>query len=489
MVTEELLKELEQFNSDNLFVIDFSAVVNVNSQETLNSLTRYVLENSIKVAVSREFYENYEVITKSTNDEQIAIADMTYNFLETLEKNACLLYMKDIVDSKEIVEKLHKNPKVCFVYCKDSEFSENVINYSDFLCAKAIIVNEYGEFNICTEKNSIINSTKRKVDISVIDDDYFATTFEPGEGVSVKTKEGKTYTLTNVIGSGGEGAIYDFAEENDYVIKIYHKGQLNKLRLKKIFMMEKKQVRYEGICWPEKVVFSMQGEPIGYMMKKIDGKPLSAIFDGDESVLKEFPNWKKQDLILLVIEILEKVQYLHLFGILIGDLRMKNIVISKEGKPCIVDVDSCQIGELPCPIGFPDFTPPELQHIEFKKQLRTYSNESFSCAVLIFKLLFCGLHPYNQKFTENTLEENVSLLNFPYPQNTDRDFSRIPWGGYDEMWKHLPFQMQNFFYNIFKLGMRYSVQEMILMLKTYDKFLNYKKNTMPKLNEISFFNE
>ena len=82
--------------------------------------------------------------------------------------------------------------------------------------------------------------------------------------------------------------------------------------------MEKKQVRYDGLCWPEKVIFSEKGEPVGYMMKKIKGKPLSAIFDGDEAVLKEFPHWKKQDLISLAVDLLQKVQYLHLFGILRG---------------------------------------------------------------------------------------------------------------------------------------------------------------------------
>ena len=105
------IKGWEQFNHENLFVIDFSAVVNVKSQEELNTLTHYLLHNNIKVSVSREFYENYEVIIKSRNDEQVAIAKMTAMFLDSIEKTDSLLYMSDIVDSKEIVEKFHKNPK------------------------------------------------------------------------------------------------------------------------------------------------------------------------------------------------------------------------------------------------------------------------------------------------------------------------------------------------------------------------------------------
>ena len=489
MAQKEYPVEFDSFDSNNLLIIDFSAIVNIRSKEELDFLIDFILTHKTKVAISREFYENYEVVIKSLNDEQISIAKMTSSFLDLLDKNGCLLYMSDFVDSREIVEKLNKNPGVCFVYYKHSEFSENLIHSKDTLRAKAIIIDENGVLNFCIDKKQIIELSKTAIDLSVIDDDYFITSFEPKEGAVIKTKTGEKYKLGKQLGSGGEGSIYDCAGLPDYVVKVYHKGQLNKLRLKKIFLMEKKQIRFDGLCWPERVVFSEKGEPIGYIMKKISGKPLSAIFDGDETVLKAFPDWKKQNLISLATDILQKVQYLHLFGILVGDLRLKNIVIEDNGTPCIVDIDSCQIDTLPCPIGFPDFTPPELQHIEFKKQLRTYYNESFSCSVLMFKLLFCGLHPYNQKNSDGTLEDSISSLSFPYPQNMKGDYSRIPWGGYDEMWKHTPFQIQTFFYNIFKEGHRYNIQEMILMLKTYNEFLDLKKTTIPSLNDISFYYE
>ena len=489
MALDNNLIGLEQFNREYLFVIDFSVVVNIKSRNELNVLTEYILKNNIKVAVSREFYENYEVIIKSLNDEQILIAKMASMFLDSLDKNDCLLYMSDIVDSKEIVEKLNKNSKVCFLYYKNSEFSENVMCMKDTMNAKAIVVDENGELKICTDVAKIMELSNTNINMSVIDDDYFSTSFEPKEGAIVKTKAGETMKLGRQLGSGGEGAVYCCIEHPGYVVKIYHKGQLNKLRLKKIFMMEKKQIRYDGLCWPERVIFSEKREPIGYMMKKIDGKSLDTVFDSDESLLKAFPNWTKQDSIKLAIDILQKIQYLHMFGILIGDLRLKNIVIDKTGTACLVDLDSCQVDNLPCPIGFPDFTPPELQHVEFKKQLRSFYNESFSCSVLLFKILFCGLHPYDQKNGADTIEEEISSKSFPYPQNVDGDFTKIPWGGYEGMWRHTPFQIQSFLYDIFKNGYRYNLQEMILMLKTYYQFIDLKKETMPSLNNISFYYE
>lgn len=55
------------------------------------------------------------------------------------------------------------------------------------------------------------------------------------------------------------------------------------------------------------------------------------------------------------------------------------------------------------------------------------------------------MHPYDQRNGADTIEEEISSYSFPYPQNAKGDFSKIPLGGYDAMWKHTPFQIQTFF--------------------------------------------
>lgn len=221
-------------------------------------------------------------------------------------------------------------------------------------------------------------------------------------------------------------------------------------------------------------------------MKKIKGESLSNVFDTDEALLKKFPNWTKKDSVNLALDILRKIQYLHLFGILLGDVRMQNIVIDDRGNASLVDIDSCQIDDLPSPIGFSDFTPAELQGVEFKKQLRTYQNERFSCSVLLFKILFCGAHPYDQKNGADTIEEEIAMHSFPYPQDYTGDFSKLPVFGQDEMWRHSPYQIKQLFTDIFKYNKRYSLNEMIMILETYQKFLDANTLTHPSLNKISF---
>lgn len=481
---EKLISELKNnFNDEMLLVVDFSAIVNIYSEEYINVVTDCIISKSIKVAVTKGFYENYDVVIKSLNDEQKNIAKKVKNLLSMLKENNRLLYASSVVSSDEIVSSLCKNNKVCFWYYYSSECAESMCINSDILMCKALIVNSDGIPEFFDSKNEIIFHSIPQIDTSVLGNEYFAISFSPQTGKNVKTRENEIITLGALLGQGGEGSVYECDYRTGYVAKIYHKGQLNKLRLKKLLLMEKKQIKYEGICWPEKMIYSPEGEPIGYIMKKIKGKSLYTLFDSAESVVEAYPNWTRQSLVSLAIGVIENIQYLHLFGILIGDLRLKNIIIDENNRPILVDIDSCQVDTLPCPAGFEDYTPPELQGIEFKEKLRKYENESFSCMVLLFKLLFCGMHPCNQKNGADTIEEEIRNMAFPYIPDSDDD-SKIPWGGYDKMWMSMPHQMQILFYNTFSKGKRYTLNEILLMLKTYNVFLDMKKDEIPSSNII-----
>lgn len=473
---------------DMLVVLDFSAIANIDSIDLLKTITELISSRNIKVAVTKGFYENYDVVMKSQNEEQKAIAKRISGILSQLSRKDRLIYASKIIDPKEIVNTLCGNEKVCLFFFEYSEFAESVLRCKDSLKCKAIIVDETGDLIIFDEdaRGTIVDGIGVSVDESVLDDGHFNVSFEAEKGKTVTLRDNQNITLGELIGCGGEGSVYNCDYKTDYVVKIYRKEQLTRLRLKKLSQMEQKQVRYDGVCWPEKMVYSVSGEPVGYLMKKHYGKSLAEIFDGSDSVMREFPDWHKQDLVSLAIDILERIQYLHLFGILIGDLRLKNIVVGTDGVPVLVDIDSCQINNLPCPAGYPDYTPPELQGVEFKKQLRTYDNESFACAVLVFRILFCGIHPYDQKNGADTIEEEISSNSFPYPKSGSGDLSRIPWGDYDQMWRYTPIQLQSFFFDFFKNGKRYTLQEIILMLKTYHRFIELNKEKMPEINSVAF---
>lgn len=484
----------ELLNDIDLFVIDFSTIANLNSTDVFDELVNFWVNHRKSVAVTRDFYENYDVIIQCRNEEQKRIANYVVSTLETLKGSNLLKYFSNQTRPGDLIEKLHKNPRVCFVYYKYSEFAENVCDYEQNLMAKAIVLNASGELIVCTDKDAIWTESFNRIDKSVIGDGFFKNSYIPTTGDYVKTRDGERYHLTSTLGAGGEGTVYDCQKEGigdgtDYVVKIYHKGQLNKLRLKKLMIMETKKVDFNGVSWPEKLIYSEKGEPVGYIMKKIKGKPLSAIFSSDEDVLKEFPYWTRENVLWVIIEVLKKIQYLHLFGIIVGDLRLRNIIIDQQGNVSLCDIDSCQINDLPCPAGFPDFTAPEIYNIEFGKKLRTYRNENFACSVVLFKLLFCGLHPYDQIDGADSIQMDINRKKFPYPQCGTYGLEKVPWGPYKGIWKHLPIQYQMFLYNMFKVGERYSVIEMIIMTQTYYNFLYKYKSYYYFVNDITFETE
>lgn len=487
---DSVTEALEKLGEIGLFYLDFSAVANIRSEETLNEIRQIVLTSNSKLVVQKNFYEYYGIVIKTTLDEQRRIAVMAYTLLNDVKKRNNLLLMSEGFSSEELISKLRRNDKVCFIYYKYSECAELVRKYSDSFNASGIVIDENGDYTVCGNSRELMDITRADIDPASADDGFLRANFNADTGKKVKLRTGEEISLGRMLGNGGEGKVYacDYtADGNTYVVKIYHEGQLNKLRLKKLAKMENRQIRYNGLIWPEKEVFSLEGRPVGYLMKEAEGKPLSTIFDSDESICEYFPNWTRKDLVNLAIDILEKIQYLHLFGIIIGDLRLKNIIISKDGDISFVDMDSAQIDNLPCPTGFADFTPPELQRVAFRKLLRTFENESFSCAILVFKILFCGLHPYDQRNGADSIEEEISSRSFPYPQEYYGDFTRIPMGSYAEMWKHTPKQIQYLFDQFFKEGNRFELLEMIQALKSYRNYIDVRVRDFKEINSLTYW--
>jgi DNA-binding helix-hairpin-helix protein with protein kinase domain len=101
----------------------------------------------------------------------------------------------------------------------------------------------------------------------------------------------------------------------------------------------------------------------------------------------------------------------------------------------LIDCDSFQISEkgriFHCPVGVPEFTPPELQGCIFKSQTRTAQHDAFGLAVLIFYLLFLGRHPfmgiYDAKNDEMvSLDQAIGRYAFPYSMDPRSSEVKLP---------------------------------------------------------------
>lgn len=310
-------------------------------------------------------------------------------------------------------------------------------------------------FKICTSVTEIEN---KQLNVHYI----------PKINEKVYTSKGKSYILERKVGEGGEGVIYDVG--NGKVAKIYFENKNDLYRLEKLKLMTSKHIEYDGICFPQEILYNRDNEFVGYIMPLAKGKKLLTTIYSKKDLIDNFPNWKKVDLVDLCITILEKINYLHSCNILLGDINENNILIVSPSEVYFVDTDSYQIEGFPCPVGTPHYLAPELQGKSLSDILRTKGNENFAIATLLFMILHCGKAPYAQKYSESSMEENIKNMQFPYSCKK-KYTGREPNGNYPNMWSHLASYVQELFFYTFQKGEKYAVEEQRVNCKTWLRYL------------------
>jgi DNA-binding helix-hairpin-helix protein with protein kinase domain len=125
------------------------------------------------------------------------------------------------------------------------------------------------------------------------------------------------------------------------------------------------------------------------------------------------------------------VHAVHQRGFVIGDINESGAMAGNTALVTWVDADSFQIRDpntgrvYRCEVGKPDFTPPELQSKRFGDVDRSVEHDRFGLAVIVFRLLMEGTHPFDGKFEgygdAPPLESRISSGHFPHGTK------RVPW--------------------------------------------------------------
>ena len=89
----------------------------------------------------------------------------------------------------------------------------------------------------------------------------------------------------------------------------------------------------------------------------------------------------------IAVTILKTIGSLHRFNVLVGDVNLSNIRVVSPDEAYLVDCDSVQVANLPCPVGHEMYTAPEIRGRDFSTFLRSKSSENHAVAALIFMLL------------------------------------------------------------------------------------------------------
>ena len=273
---------------------------------------------------------------------------------------------------------------------------------------------------------------------------------------NVLDRNGAVKQLGAELARGGEGTIYPLTDRADILIKCYHDDILQKnrktLRDKLQAMVEVHQ-RFgnPNLSWPLLSVFNAQGEWIGYAMRRVSGVKMHCLA---HAILykKHFPSLTRVALVQILLNLVTQVEQLHQQGVMIGDYNLNNFLCDPQTLQVgLIDCDSYQVQlagvRYPCPVGSPDLTPKEHHGMNYADVVRNPQSEVFSLAIILFKCLMLGRHPYDVVGGEDPVS-NLKAGNFPYGKGN----SGIPKGDWYNIWSRMPYRIKNLFVSTFVEG-------------------------------------
>jgi DNA-binding helix-hairpin-helix protein with protein kinase domain len=159
---------------------------------------------------------------------------------------------------------------------------------------------------------------------------------------------------------------------------------------------------HASIAWPLQLLYDDRGRLIGYSMGYVQNAvPLLQVFN-PKLRAKTLPSFNRRYLHRTARNLSAALGALHATNYVVGDLNESNVMVTPSALVTLIDADSFQVQRRegakpivhPCPVGKPEYTPPELQGKTFTEVPRQPEHDRFGLAVLVFQLLMEGNHPF-----------------------------------------------------------------------------------------------
>ncbi|HEY3291641.1 MAG TPA: hypothetical protein VGK87_16030 [Anaerolineae bacterium] len=243
----------------------------------------------------------------------------------------------------------------------------------------------------------------------------------------------KPMTLGPELSRGGEGAVYPLPAQPGLIAKLYtHPPQdyADKLAWMRTHPPDDPGLNisrsgvapHASIAWPLDLLYNPPGQFAGYVMPRItNASSLLGVFN-PRTRARTLPNfdWRYQH--RTARNLAKALNALHDKNYVIGDLNESNVLVTPSALVTLIDTDSFQVhahGRMfYCPVGKPEYTPPELQGRSFRDLPRKPEHDSFGLGVLVFQLLMDGSHPFRAQWLGTgdppSIEERIKQGWFPY---------------------------------------------------------------------------
>lgn len=262
--------------------------------------------------------------------------------------------------------------------------------------------------------------------------------------------------LDEKLAQGGEGEIYPLRDRPQVLLKRYHPALLVKrggaLRAKVEAMRSISALRQDQrLAWPLIHAFDAQRNWVGYCMYRATGVPMFKLAHA-KLYQQYFPGLDRRGLVGYLIDLVQQVQSLHAQQVMVGDYNLNNILCDPASAAVtLIDCDSYQIRiggqHYPCPVGSADMTAKEQQNQQFDALERTPQSEAFSLAIILFKALMLGRHPYDIVGGDDPVQ-NLCRGEFAYGIGNHG----VPKGPWYNIWSHMPHRLKTLFIQTFQEG-------------------------------------
>ena len=458
------------------FIVDYSFLRTFAGTRVFSEFLDIVTQDRKDVYVSRSFKLMHYCVIHQADEKTAAVTNAMRDFCTMLLPDK-LLHSVQVTETSQFLAKMSLVPDGCLMMARNGILMKRIREKNPAFVGDILVV-DADSCNIYHSISELLDNVKEdELSPLAASDKYLDVPVYCNVGDTVVTENGSRVVLEKRVSAGAEGMVFT-TDNPKLVAKIYHKGIITPLRWKKLQTQVKMGINSLGICWPRDLLY-YKNIPVGYTMIVGKGKTLGNVFDGPDALLNSFPDWKRLDIVTTLADLLEKYIYLHMFGIVAGDIQLKNALIYSSTSIYLIDMDSVQVGNLPCPVGTEEFTDPTLWGKNFAGFLRKLSDEDYSIAMLVFSLLFCGLHPYATRNGAETLREEILEKNFPYSL-TDNTDEHIPKGGYNHIWEYLPDNIREMLYKTFKENVKYEAVEWYEAVCSYKDALSSGEYTDPE---------
>ena len=415
---------------------------------------------------NKSFFNHYVKLNETPNFDLFLEEDIELNLLDYKKSSTLKGYIFE-----GYLDIMKRYPNLNYI---------DTASYFDYKALlKVLINNQYDKLYFFTNKETVFTALKeliegfpntttikvingkleqwetkihQSLDAFYIDKHLYIHNYEPIDIEYVYSpKYGHLKLFKDDVFIGGEGSIYKTYENK--MVKIFHPEHITYVYYKKLQLMNAMDVFNPYINWPKDIVYA-QGNFIGYVLDEIKDSVSLELLRFDN-----FQGYSELNRYEMSHHLLKNIYYLHQKNIVIGDLKLDNILIKNFNKAYLIDTGSYQVGDYPCTVYHPEYTKKQYSEEELRKFLRRPEDEYYAINKIIFEILVGKKPNFDREDTEIDSENDIFL----YPLNiNDIDENSPP----DLIrWALMSSKMREMFYYYFKDGKVSYLEEWIKELE------------------------